>query len=84
MAAALAAALGYIPYRAFGPRSVARIQDLQLDLVRLQEKNRSIHEQNVELRQQIKQLKNNNRAIERVARDELGLVRPTDIIFQFE
>jgi len=84
MAAALAAALGYIPYRAFGPQSVARIQDLQLDLVRLQEKNRSIHEQNLELRQQIKQLKNNSRAIERVARDELGLVRPTDIIFQFE
>jgi cell division protein FtsB len=29
-------------------------------------------------------LKEDPRAIERVARDELGLVRPEDIVFQFE
>ena len=36
------------------------------------------------LRQRIDSLKNDRRAIERVARDELGLVRQKDIIFLFE
>ena len=36
------------------------------------------------LRRAISRLKDDRRAIEHVARDELGLVRPGDIVFQFD
>jgi cell division protein FtsB len=84
LAAVLALSIGYLPYRAYGPGGVARVLRLEGDLKRLEENNRHLREQNGKLRQQINGLKDDSGAIEAVARDELGLVRPEDIVFQFE
>jgi len=84
VAGAMALGAGYLPYRAYGPDGVARTLRLQRDLDGLEARNRVLQEENQRLRQRVHSLKEDPRAIERVARDELGLVRPEDIVFQFE
>jgi cell division protein FtsB len=84
LAACLALALGYLPYRAYGPQGVSKVVRLEQELSRLKSKNQGLRRMNHELRLQIESLKDDTAAIERVARDELGLVRPADVVFQFE
>ena len=84
LATALAVALGYVPFAAFGPKGVARALRLEQDLTGLQEKNSTLRQENKELQRQVEALRKQPGAMERVARDELGLVRPEDIVFLFE
>ncbi len=84
LASALAVGVGYLPYRAYGPDGVSRTLRLQRDLDALELRNRQLHEENHRLRQRVHSLRDDRQAVERVARDELGLVRPEDIVFQFE
>ncbi|MCC6746268.1 MAG: septum formation initiator family protein [Deltaproteobacteria bacterium] len=84
LAGGLAVGLGYLPYRAYGPSGVGRVHRLEQQLDRLDRGNAAMQEENQRLRGQVKRLTDGRRAIERVARDELGLVRPGDLVFQFE
>ena len=84
LASVLAMGVGYLPYKAYGPRGVPRVLKLERDLQELEEKNRSLQDENVRLLDRVKSLKSDPEAIERVARDELGLSRPEDVVFQFE
>jgi cell division protein FtsB len=84
LAGALAVGLGYLPYRLSGPRGVVRALKLKDELARTVAENARLADENEQLLQRIERLKNDPRAIERVARDELGLVRPNDVIFSFE
>jgi cell division protein FtsB len=84
LAGVLAIVIGYLPYRVYGPQGVARVQRLEQDLRQLDEANRSLERKNLQLRLQIRSLKHDRHTIERVARDELGMVRPDDIVFQFQ
>lgn len=84
LAAMLAVGVGYLPYRAYGPEGVSRMLRLQRDLEALEQGNLKLADENYRLRQRVKSLKEDREIIERVARDELGLVRPEDIVFQFE
>ena len=81
LAGSLAAALGYLPYRASG--GIGRSVQLKQRLTGLVEGNHEIRRENRRLREQIRRLSQDRRAIERVARDELGLVHPDDMLFQF-
>jgi cell division protein FtsB len=84
LAAGLAMGVGYLPYRAYGPDGMAKIWRLQRDIDGLEGRNRELQEENHRLRQRVRSLREDKQAVERVARDELGLVRPEDIVFQFE
>ena len=84
LALILAVGLGYLPYKAYGPGGLSRIVRLEEEFTDLQQKNEALRQKNKQLRYSIESLKNDHRAIERVARDELGLVRSKDIIFLFE
>ncbi len=84
MAAVLAVGVGYLPYRAYGPDGVSRTLRLQRDLEALETRNRQLAEDNLRLRQRVRSLREDRQAVERVARDELGLVRSEDVVFQFE
>ena len=84
LAAGLAVGVGYLPYRAYGPDGVARTWRLRRDLEGLEARNRELQEENHRLRQRVHSLREDKQAVERVARDELGLVRPEDVVFQFE
>ena len=84
LAAALALAFGYLPYRVYGPEGVQHLNRLERELVQLQQDNRRLEEENRALVEQARRLKFDGRAIEEVARNELGLVRPDDLVFLIE
>ena len=75
---------GYLPYRIFGPDGAAHALRLSGKLHEIQLKNLELSRANRGLRRDVRRLKANPEAMERVARDELGLVKPNDLIFQFE
>ena len=83
VASVLAVAMGYLPYQIYGPAGMAKAMRLQRDLNVLLESNEQLAEQNRALRQEIRSLKQDMSHVEQVARDELGMVRPGDIVFQF-
>jgi len=84
LSVSLAVALGYLPYRAYGPSGVGRVLQLRQQLRQITAENERLASDNAALIGRIRALKGDQRAIERVARDELGLVRENDIVFQFE
>ena len=73
-----------VPYLAFSDDGLPRLHRLEEEKVELvQEKQRMT--QSIEtLRAELERVKNDPRAVERVARDELGLVRQTEVVMQFE
>ena len=84
LAVSLAVGLGYLPYRAYGPGGVGRALRLERELERLAGGNVGIQQENTRLRRKIARLKRRRYDVERVARDELGLVRAGDLVFLFE
>ncbi len=84
LAATIAIGIGYLPFGAFGPEGVARALRLEGDLKHLEESNHKLKLDNRLLRDQIKGLQGDRATIERVARDELGLIRAEDTVYQFE
>jgi cell division protein FtsB len=84
LAAVLAAGLGFLPYRTASPSGIRRVLDLKRDLRGIIDDNRALAADNERLLKQIRRLRSGQRAIERVARDDLGLVRSDDLIFIFE
>ena len=83
LALGLAIGIGYLPYRLFGPGGVARALKLSGQLTSLTQDNEQLRQENDALRRRIRALKEDRSVIEQVARDELGMVRPWDIVFQF-
>jgi cell division protein FtsB len=46
--------------------------------------NARLQEENRRLAEQIQRLKNSNEEVEKIAREELGLVKKGEIVYQFE
>jgi cell division protein FtsB len=57
---------------------------LRQDVEALQERNRSLAEQNEALRQEIQALRKDPAALERAVREELGYVKPGELVFHLE
>jgi cell division protein FtsB len=58
-----------------------RRQALQRELADLEERNRVLRERNQSLIEEIELLRSDPAAIERAAREELGFVRPGELVF---
>ena len=58
-----------------------RRRALQRDLADLEERNRALREKNQSLIEEIELLRSDPRAVERAAREELGFVRPGEVVF---
>ena len=87
IAALLALALGYVPYHLYGSSGLARYMHLKHERDALHESNLKLHEQNQRLRGELEALSDDNgelsrAAVERAARDELGLVKPGEVVYQ--
>src|SRR5437660_1079160 len=83
IAFALAVALGYLPHHIYGKTGLARLFELRRGATELHRRNEAARAENARLRVQAAALKSDPRALERVARDELGLVKKGEIIYQF-
>src|SRR5437868_1980322 len=87
IAALLAVALGWVPYHLYGSSGLARYLRLKHERDALHETNLKLHAENQRLRGELEALSDENgelsrTAVERAARDELGLVKPGDVVYQ--
>lgn len=79
---ALALATGSIVYTLIGPGGGGKRDHLQVELDRILEENRRLREENRRLVLKADALKQRRDYLEKVARDELGLVKKDDLIFR--
>jgi len=72
-----------VPLQLVGGQGMPRYFELRSQLARVTESNAQLEHEIRELRKQTELLRTDARAIERLARDDLGMVRPDEIVFQF-
>jgi cell division protein FtsB len=73
-------ALGYIPYHVYARSGLAHTLQLRRDLSALRARNGELRAENQRLAREAEALRDDLGAIERVARAELGWVRPGEVI----
>jgi cell division protein FtsB len=83
-ALALVACFGYLPTKVYGGAGLGRLRHLRQELSEIQGRNQASTAENEKLRAEVHALRYDLAAIERVARDELGLVKSGEIVFQIE
>ena len=72
-----------VPHKLLDDRGVTRVDRLELELRQLNENNRRLIRDNDALRSKIRAFHLDPEYMEKVARDELGMVGPLEIIYQF-
>ena len=81
--AVLALAAISVPVLILSSTGLPRLQGLREEKVRADEELSRLSQQIWELRAEVAKIKDDPAAVERAARDELGLVRRTEVVFQF-
>lgn len=79
-ALAVTVLLGYIPYHVYARSGLARTIALRRDLLALRTHNSDLRAENERLAREAEALRTDLGAIERVARAELGWVRPGELV----
>jgi cell division protein FtsB len=72
-----------VPLRLIDTQCIPRYLELRAQLERTAHGNTQLEREIAALKHETELLKNDARAIERLARDELGMVRQGEIVFQF-
>jgi cell division protein FtsB len=72
--------IGYVPYHVYARSGLARTLQLRRDLAVLRARNVDLRGDNERLAREAEALRTDPEAIERVARAELGWVRPGEVI----
>lgn len=73
-----------VPVMAFSPEGLSRLEHLQEEKKRADTEVARLSQQIQELRAEVQRIKEDPTLVERAARDELGLVRKTEVVFQFK
>jgi cell division protein FtsB len=79
----LAVAVLGAPALMLAPEGLPRLRSLSKELADVEAQNADLRRQIQELRSSVQHLREDPRAVERIARDELGLVRGTEMVFHF-
>lgn len=72
-----------VPVLIFEPEGLPRLRALEKELASVRGENDDMRREVERLRVEVRQLREDPAAIERIARDELGMVRRNEIVFQF-
>jgi cell division protein FtsB len=83
-AALLALTFGYLPYLIYTHSGFAHYLRLRRDLLSITAQNARLRAENERLQREVEALQTDPRALERVARAELGWVRPGEVIFDLQ
>jgi cell division protein FtsB len=78
----LALALGYVPHQVYGRTGLAHLAELRRTRDDLRRRNEAARADHARLREQAAALRSDPRALERVARDELGLVKQGETVYE--
>lgn len=82
--AVLMLALIGAPVMIFSREGLPRLRGLERELSAVEAENRDLQREIDELRGYVGRLRDDPAAVERIARDDLGLVRQSEIVFQFK
>ena len=66
----------------FGPHGFIAMRRTQKEIKQIQEQIGKINDENKSLTDQVNSLKTDPKSIERIAREEMGLARPGEMIFK--
>jgi len=80
----LALALISVPVMILSPMGLSRLNGLREEKRQAEEEIGRLSQEIKELRAEVQRIKKDPAAVERAARDELGLVRATEVVFQFK
>ena len=81
----LVAALGMLLLQdVFGTHGLIAMRRSQQEAARVQKEIDQINEENRQMQERVKSLKSDPQAIERIAREEMGLARPGEYIFKIQ
>jgi cell division protein FtsB len=72
-----------VPLQLVDGQGMPRYFELRAQIARVTSSNGQLEREIRDLQQETELLRNDARAIERLARDELGMVRQGEIVFQF-
>ena len=81
--AMLSLALVAVPVLVLQPEGLPRLRGLQRELDQVETENDELKRDVTRLRIEVQQLRDDPAAVERIARDELGMVRKSEVVFQF-
>lgn len=83
---ALIASLVIIALSLADPRGLTRLERLRGEAARQEQRNRELRDENARLAKTVKELSPpaNPAALEKAAREQLGFVRPDEVLFKFE
>jgi cell division protein FtsB len=82
--AVLLLALIGAPVMIFSKEGLPRLRGLERELSSIDAENRDLQREIDELRGYVGRLRDDPAAVERIARDDLGLMRQSEIVFQFQ
>jgi cell division protein FtsB len=80
----LALALIGAPVMIFAPEGLPRLRGLERELAGVDAENRDLQREIDELSAGVGNLRDDPAAVERIAREDLGLVRQSEVVFQFK
>ena len=66
----------------FSEGGILAVSEFKQDLLSLKKENQRLNNENLKIRRQVKALKSDPYAIEKVARESLSLARPGEIVYQ--
>ncbi len=79
----LALSLVSVPLLVFQPEGLPRMRALKTELETVTAENAEVRRDIARLRVEVRELRENPAAVERIARDQLGLVRKSEVVFHF-
>ena len=82
--AVLTVSLIAVPVLVLEPQGMPRMRALEKELSNVEAENAELRRDVARLRTEVKDLRENPAAVERIAREQLGLVRKSEVVFQFE
>jgi cell division protein FtsB len=72
-----------VPTMVLRPEGLTRMRGLEAELARVQEQNLAMKRDVNALRADVARLRDDPKAVERIARDQLGMVRKNEIVVHF-
>jgi len=72
------------PVMIFSPQGLPRLRGLEKELTDVNEENAALRREIEALRGRVARLRDDPTAVEQIARDNLGLVRQSEVVFQFQ
>lgn len=82
--AVLTISLIAVPVLVLQPEGMPRMRSLEKELADVEAENAELRRDVSRLRTEVKDLRENPTAVERIAREQLGLVRKSEVVFQFD